>query len=335
MSKKKGFSLIGLEDMLKALMACLKSGFPALMEGETGTGKTSLAIEAAKLLGRPFYRVNLDGGVTPDELIGCNMLHAKNGVAETYFQEGPVPRAMREGAVLLLDEINAALPDTLFVLHSLFEKDRARLFISQTQEEIVPAEGFCVIATMNPSADYAGTRALNHAFLSRFGAVLKFKELLGGKMLKALEMHVPEASASSVATVARVLSRVSEHRAKGTLSSKVGIREGIACLSLEQAGLSFAESFNVAVASKIDQDEIKELSAADKGLFEAVSNPSLAKECADDLLGKMSVGDLVEAGAQVAELKAALKAANIELGELQNLKAALATVSGKKEKVGV
>ena len=44
-----------------------------------------------------------------------------------------------------------------------------------------------VVATMNPSHEYAGTKQLNAALYSRFGMVLRFGTLKGDKLLRALK----------------------------------------------------------------------------------------------------------------------------------------------------
>jgi nitric oxide reductase NorQ protein/cobaltochelatase CobS len=76
-------------------------------------------------------------------------------------------RAVREGALLLLDEINAADSNTVAALNAVMEQHETRsLTIPQTGEVIDPHEQFRVIATANPG--YQGTYELNDAFEDRF-----------------------------------------------------------------------------------------------------------------------------------------------------------------------
>ena len=135
--------LVGLDKERKILRNAVENCRPALLVGETGTGKTSLAQDIASELNREFIRVNLDGGLTPAELVGRYQLKGK----ETVYELGIIPLAMKAGKVLILDEINSALADTLFCLHAIME-ERPRLFIPEIAEEITPADGFSIIAIM-------------------------------------------------------------------------------------------------------------------------------------------------------------------------------------------
>lgn len=249
--------MIGLEYEERILESVMRMGMTALLIGETGTGKTTLARKVAEYLGKQVRRVNLDGGVTPDELIGRIMLKG----SDTFFEKGIIPKAMEEGACLILDEVNACLPDTLFVLHALLERP-SRLLIPETGEEITPANGFCVIATMNPSHDYAGTKGLNPAFYSRFGVTLRFASLVGEKLCMALGTHSPKSPANHVAEVAWCIETIEKFRKEEKINTRISIREGISALMLANDGLTLDEAIDVCIISRLERDEVEELSKA-------------------------------------------------------------------------
>lgn len=246
--------LIGMVEEKKKITAAIKNHIPALLIGETGTGKTSLAKEAAQDLGLHIVRVNLDGGVTPDEIIGRYQAKAENGTTVTYFQEGIIPRAMRDGAVLILDEINAALPDTLFCLHALMEEN-PRLFIPETQEEITPKDSFTIIATMNPSHDYAGTKGLNAALYSRFGMVIRFKKLKGGDFLKALNSHVPGLTAGKAERICSIVEECDQLRDAEKINTRLTLREAISAARFAMDGLTLQEAITAAMLDKLESFE--------------------------------------------------------------------------------
>ena len=138
---------------------------PVLVEGETGVGKTSAFRYLAGLTQSPYRRLNLNGSTTVDEFVGKVMLD-KEG---TYWVDGVLIDAMRKGHWLVLDEINAALPEILFVLHSLLDDDGYVVLAEHNGEVVRPHSNFRVFATMNPSeGQYSGTKELNQAFLDRF-----------------------------------------------------------------------------------------------------------------------------------------------------------------------
>lgn len=256
LKEEEAAGIIGLSAEAKRLTAAIKNRVPALCIGETGTGKTSVVKHVSQKLGRSLVRVNLDGGVTPDEIIGRYQAKAEDGVTVTYFQEGVVPRAMRSGSVLLLDELNAALPDTLFCLHSLLE-DKPTLFIPETQEEIIPAEGFAVVATMNPSHEYAGTKGLNAALYSRFGMVLRFDALRGDALQRAILTHVPALKGSaSINRICGIIEVADRLRKKEQINTRLTLREGIAAAKMIAAGdLTEEEAVEGALHSKLEHHE--------------------------------------------------------------------------------
>lgn len=257
--KPEDFVLVGLQREAKAMRSAMKAGMPALLIGETGTGKTSLAKQVARDMGRGIIRVNLDGGTTADELVGRFMLRpVGEGQMETYYQYGAIPHAMKNGSVLILDEINAASPETLFVIHALLEDD-PRLYIPETEEEIKPAQGFTVVATMNPPHDYAGTKALNAALYSRFGVVLRFAPLTGDMLMEALHAHVPGADISVVTSVAHFIEVVETLRKNNQIETRVTIREGVNALKLSMDGLNFEEAKEAALYYRLEEYELQEI----------------------------------------------------------------------------
>lgn len=156
-------------DGLMAFLALgARENLPVLIIGETGTGKTTAVRTLAEKTKMPYRRVNLNGGTTADELVGRILLN-KEG---TFWADGILTEAMRKGFWIVLDEINAAGADVLFALHSLLDDDRMLVLAENDGEIVRPHDDFRLFATMNPSGDYAGTREVSKALMSRFPLVL-------------------------------------------------------------------------------------------------------------------------------------------------------------------
>lgn len=142
--------------------------------GETGLGKSTAVLAAAKKQDRTVIRINLSKFSDVDDLFGG--IRIINGT--TYFDKGPVLIAMEIGAILLLDECDSADPQLLTDLHPVLE--HRGYFVKKIKKMIFPATGFCVIATANTSGHgdmsgrYIGTNALNAAFLDRFAICLEY-----------------------------------------------------------------------------------------------------------------------------------------------------------------
>ena len=160
------------DNLLPQLGYAIKENLPVLLIGETGTGKTSAIRYLASQTNNAFRRLNLNGSTTVDEFVGKILIN-KDG---TYWVDGILIDAMRNGHWLLLDEINAALPEVLFVLQSLLDDDKMVVISDKEDKEVVrPHKNFRLFASMNPAENYVGTKELNKALMSRFPMVIEVK----------------------------------------------------------------------------------------------------------------------------------------------------------------
>jgi cobaltochelatase CobS len=160
-------TIFGQDETLKMLKLASKADIATLLIGDTGTGKTTIVKHLAELEGRDWIRFNLTGETTVDDFVGKWTL--QNG--ETVWNDGILLQAMKQGKWLIVDEINVALPEILFVLHSLLDDDKYVVVPNNNGEVVRPEKGFRFFATMNPVDEYAGTKDLNKAFKSRFGII--------------------------------------------------------------------------------------------------------------------------------------------------------------------
>jgi len=158
----------------KDLKSILKSGifFPVFITGLSGNGKTLMVEQICAKLKKELFRVNITIETDEDDLIGSNTLINGNIV----FKEGPVLKAMRKGAVLLLDEVDLA-SNKIMCLQSILEG--GGYLIKKTGEFVKPVDGFTVVATANTKGKgsedgrFIGTNILNEAFLERFAICLE------------------------------------------------------------------------------------------------------------------------------------------------------------------
>ncbi|QFQ86235.1 AAA domain-containing protein [Paracoccus kondratievae] len=132
-------------DEVAVFEAAAARDLPVLLKGPTGCGKTRFVAHMAARLGRPLYTVACHDDLSAADLIGRYLL--KGG--ETVWTDGPLTRAVREGAICYLDEVVEARKDVTVVLHPLTD-DRRILPIDRTGEEIEAAPGFMLVASYNP-----------------------------------------------------------------------------------------------------------------------------------------------------------------------------------------
>jgi nitric oxide reductase NorQ protein len=118
---------------------------PLLIKGPTGCGKTRFVQHMAAKLGRPLYTVACHDDLTAADLVGRHLI----GDGETYWQDGPLTKAVREGAICYLDEVVEARKDTTVVLHPLSD-DRRILPIDRTGEVLSAPPEFMLVVSYNP-----------------------------------------------------------------------------------------------------------------------------------------------------------------------------------------
>lgn len=118
---------------------------PVLLKGPTGCGKSRFVEHMAARLGRPLVTVACHDDTSSVDLLGRYLV--KGG--DTVWQDGPVTRAVRTGAVLYLDEIAEARSDVVVVLHPLADY-RRRIYVDRLDTELEAADGFMLVASFNP-----------------------------------------------------------------------------------------------------------------------------------------------------------------------------------------
>lgn len=170
------------EGNMKLLEACVETNAAALLIGETGTGKTTIIRELGKEKGKTVVRISVNGSMGIEEILGKWLVNK----GTTVWQDGLLTMAVREGHWVVMDEINAALPEILFVLHSLLDDDRKIILAEKDNEVVVPHNQFRFFATMNPPEEYAGTKDMNKALISRFTAVLQIGVLPDAEEMRLL-----------------------------------------------------------------------------------------------------------------------------------------------------
>jgi nitric oxide reductase NorQ protein len=118
---------------------------PVLLKGPTGCGKSRFVEAMAQKLGRPLITVACNDETSAADLVGRWLVRG----GDTVWQDGPAPRAVRQGGVLYLDEIAEAREDVVVLLHPLTDH-RRQLFIDRNDEVLRATDDFMVVCSYNP-----------------------------------------------------------------------------------------------------------------------------------------------------------------------------------------
>lgn len=246
----KGVKYLDWNNALDALETCYEAGLYPLLIGPKGSGKTQAVRRFAELQGKPLFSLNLSLRTREHHLLG--RLDMKGG--EIYFKEGVVPKSMRAGGILYLDELNMAEADVLVRLDEVLD-DRRELNVEGRVYK--PREGWFVIATINPLT-HVGTKELPPQINSRFPVKIPFSYPPPEKELEIIRLHVGECDAADIVRIA--------HKIRSTeLEYVPSIRETIAAAKLVKLGRSLKEAVYLTMVEgylqygEVERSKVKEL----------------------------------------------------------------------------
>jgi nitric oxide reductase NorQ protein len=224
---------------------CHARGLAVMLKGPTGCGKTRFVEHMAWRLGRPLITVSCHDDLTASDLIGRFLIRHD----DTVWQDGPLTRAVREGAICYLDEVVEARQDTIVVLHPLTDY-RRMLPIDRTGERLEAAPGFQLIISYNPGYQRM-LKDLKPSTRQRFVAIeLGFPEPPAEAAIVARESGVDNAKAVSLVELA---GRVRSLRDRG-LAEVPSTRLLVAAGRLVASGIGMRAACNVAVISPLSDD---------------------------------------------------------------------------------
>lgn len=132
-------------DEVNLFQAAYAARLPVMLKGPTGCGKTRFVEHMAWRLGRPLVTVACHEDLFASDLVGRYLLRHD----ETVWEDGPLTRAVRMGAVCYLDEVVEARKDTTVIIHPLTD-DRRTLSIERKGEVVRAHPDFVLVISYNP-----------------------------------------------------------------------------------------------------------------------------------------------------------------------------------------
>ena len=186
---------VATPDLMLAVNAAIALERPLLIKGEPGTGKTQLAQEIARSLGRPLYEWHIKSTSKAQQglyeydavsrLRDSQLGDARVHDIRNYIVKGRLWEAFESELqpVLLIDEIDKA--DIEFPNDLLLELDRMEFYVYETQETVKAVQRPIVMITSN------NEKELPDAFLRRcFFHYIRFPDR--ETMTQIVDVHFPD-----------------------------------------------------------------------------------------------------------------------------------------------
>ena len=236
--------------------AAWNQGLSVLLKGPTGCGKTRLVEAMAYDLQRPLITVACHDDLTTADLVGRFLLQG----GETRWVDGPLTRAVREGAICYLDEIVEARQDTTVVLHPLTDH-RRQLPIDRLGVTLEAAPGFCLVVSYNPGYQSI-LKDLKDSTRQRMVAIeIDFPPTEVEEKVVAHEAGVDPLTAAKLVRIGQAIRRLEHAGLREVASTRVLIAAG----RLVCEGLSLRDSARAAVAGPLTDDAV-----VTAGLFQLI-----------------------------------------------------------------
>jgi len=169
------------QNIVKRALRYLQSGFAVHLRGPAGTGKTTLAMHLASLLGRPMVLIYGDEDLQSSQIVGSQSGYTRKKVVDNFIHsvlkveddlrhswvDARLTMAAREGFTLIYDEFNRSRPEANNALLSALEEKLIILPPDSNQSEYVRVHPqFRAIFTSNPE-EYAGVHLTQDALMDR------------------------------------------------------------------------------------------------------------------------------------------------------------------------
>jgi MoxR-like ATPase len=224
-TKEEVDEMVGVDREMKIIAAALAQSMPILLEGDTGTGKTSILQYLAHICNVNLVKVVGDPEYGPSLWLGH--LHAKDGA--TYWVDGDLPTAMKGAEYddgipgrtwLFVDELSRMLPDNASPMMPVLERRGGRLGKLRLADNPDPDgkiveshEDFRVVMAMNPfDADFAGTHEVDLALLRRASVRLEMNYPSANTQLSILKKKFKDLDQAILTRVTNVAEKLRADR---------------------------------------------------------------------------------------------------------------------------
>ncbi len=245
------------EDFSRQVLISLRENEKILLVGPTGCGKSTLIEQLAARLNWPVVRVAASGGLTESDLLGEWTVRD----AETVYNYGFLPQAMKMGAICLIDEIDGIEPSVAFAIHQVMEAQGKLVLLQNGGEIIDPHESFRLVTTANSLGHgdetglYAGIKILNSAFVDRFASVFEMSYMPPPLEAQIVRNRAPSCTKAMARTLVKVATDVRKAQEEDQIFCTFSTRRLIELAKKYSQLGEFSAALQLAVLSRLQDSD--------------------------------------------------------------------------------
>ena len=250
----------------------VNAGYPLHIVGPTGCGKTTLAMEAAKELGRTTVWINGDEQMTTTDLIGGYSEMEAESVRDKYVHnvmiardrtkfswvDNPLTLACKYGYTLVYNEFSRSKPEANNVLLSALEEKILELPTMFGDERYIKVHpDFAIILTSN-SIEYAGIHKPQDALHDRMVDIyMGYYDYDTELKIAQVHTHLPFGEAEKVVKAVRTIREKMPEPYKPGTRAEIMICQGLKALGRNRSKESIEQIYMDVLATKVgDQREL-------------------------------------------------------------------------------
>lgn len=231
--------------------ASASMNLPVLIKGPTGCGKTRFIEYMGEKLNRKVYTVVCHDDLSAADLLGRHLIDESG----TYWQDGPLTKAVRNGGICYLDEVIEARKDTTVILHSLADYRRV-LPIDRTGELIEAHPDFMLVVSYNPGYQNI-LKGMKPSTKQRFISLsFNYPKAEIEKEIIIKESNIDEARAKKLVDIAKEIRQLSDSDIQEAVSTRLLV---YAAKLMKKGFNEYNACIHSLVESLSDEDDVLEV----------------------------------------------------------------------------
>ncbi len=218
---------------------------PFLLKGPTGSGKSRFIEFMAHKLNKRLITISCHEETSSTDLVGRFIIKG----AETVWLDGPLTTAVKEGAIVYMDEIAEARPDVIVAIHPLTDH-RREMFVDKLGETLKAHSSFMLVASFNPGYQ-KGFKDLKPSTRQRFIAMaFNYPDPVVEVEILVNETGISEVDAKKLVQIGNRIRHLTELGLTETVSTRLLVDAA----KLIHSGLAKRLATKVAIVEPLSDD---------------------------------------------------------------------------------